>query len=118
MPTTAIGSLRSNETVMVKPEVMGRVEQVLFQEGQRVRKGDALIQLDAAIQKAELAQARANLELSKSNFERAEELSKRGAGTQRTLDEARAKLRIDEAAVALAQARLEKYGLSAPFDGV
>lgn len=115
---TAIGTLRSNEAVMIRPEVIGRVEQIFVKEGEKVGKGAVLIQLDAAVQRAELAQARANLELARANFERADELVKRGAGTQRALDEARAKLRIDEAAVALTQARLEKYAMVAPFDGV
>lgn len=114
----AIGTLRSNESVTIRPELAGRITQINFQEGQKVRKGQVLIQLDATIERAELAQAQAAIALSKANYERAEELTRRGAGTQRALDEARAKLRTDEAAVQLAEARLEKYTLSAPFDGV
>lgn len=115
---TAIGTLRSNESVMVRPEVVGRIAEIGFTEGQKVKKGQALISLDSSVVQAELAQARASLALSKANFERADELMKRGAGTARALDEARWKLRNDEAAVNLVQSRLEKYVLMAPFDGV
>lgn len=114
----AIGSLRSNESVMVRPEFAGRIVELGFAEGQKVRKGQVLVRLDASVERAEVAQAQASLAFSRSNFERAEELMKRGAGTQRALDEARWKLRNDEATVNLMQARLEKLVINAPFDGV
>lgn len=114
----AIGSLRSNESVTLRPELAGRITQFNFQEGQKVRSGQVLVQLDANMERAELTQAQASLVLSKANYERAEELMRRGAGTQRALDEARAKLRTDEAALKLMSAKLEKFTLSAPFDSV
>ena len=114
----AVGSLRSNESVILRPELAGRVTQINFTEGQKVRKGQLLIQLDASVPRAELVQMQASLSLAKANYERAQELHKRNAGTERALDEARWKLRNDEAAVKLAEARLEKYALNASFDGV
>lgn len=114
----AIGTLRSNESVVIRPEVAGRIIAIGFNEGAKVKKDDALIRLDDAIQKAELVQAESSLALARANYERANELMKRGAGTERALDEARAKLRNDEASVALARARLEKLSIAAPFDGV
>lgn len=114
----AVGSLRSNESVIVRPELAGRIVQINFAEGQKVKKGQVLVQLDATVPRAELVQMQASLALAKSNYERAQELFKRNAGTERALDEARFKLRNDEAAVRLAEARLDKYALTAPFDGV
>jgi len=114
----AIGSLRSTESVMIRPEFAGRIVELGFAEGQKVRKGQVLVRLDASVERAEVAQAQASLAFSKSNYERADELMKRGAGTQRALDEARWKLRNDEATVNLMQARLEKLVINAPFDGV
>jgi membrane fusion protein, multidrug efflux system len=114
----AVGSLRSNESVTLRPELAGRIAQINFIEGQKVRKGQLLIQLDASVPRAELAQTQASLALAKANYERAQELHKRSAGTERALDEARWKLRNDEAAVRLGEARLEKYALNASFDGV
>jgi membrane fusion protein (multidrug efflux system) len=114
----AVGSLRSNESVILRPEISGRITEILFDEGQRVQKGMPLIRLDAAIARAQVEQARASLVLSKANHERAEDLYRRGAGTQRARDEAVSKLRADEAALALAQATLDKATLVAPFDGI
>ena len=107
----AVGSLRSNESVIIRPEIAGRITEILFDEGQQVRKGMPLIRLDAAIARAQLEQAKASLVLSRANHERAEDLYRRGAGTQRARDEGVAKLHADEAAVALAQATLDKSTL-------
>jgi membrane fusion protein (multidrug efflux system) len=114
----AVGSLRSDESVVLRPEIAGRVSEILFDEGQPVKRGSPLLRLDAAIARAQVNQARASATLSRANFGRARELADRGAGTQRTLDEAQAKLSSDEAALALAQATLEKSTLTAPFDGI
>jgi membrane fusion protein (multidrug efflux system) len=114
----AVGSLRSNESVIVRPEIAGRLTEILFAEGQPVRRGTPLFRLDAAIAQAQLEQAKASLALSKANFERATDLYRRQVGTERARDEATAKLRVDEAAVALAQATLDKMTIVAPFDGI
>lgn len=114
----AVGSLRSNEAVIIRPEISGRITEILFDEGQKVRKGMPLIRLDAAIAHAQVEQAKASLILSRANHERAEDLYRRGAGTQRARDEAVSKLRADEAALSLAQATLDKATLVAPFDGI
>jgi membrane fusion protein, multidrug efflux system len=114
----AVGSLRSNESVMLRPEISGRISEILFEEGKPVKKGAPLIRLDAAIARAQVEQARTNLELSKANHERAQELFRRGAGTDRSRDEAVAKLQSDDAALALARASLDKSTLLAPFDGI
>ncbi|MCC7272178.1 MAG: efflux RND transporter periplasmic adaptor subunit [Alphaproteobacteria bacterium] len=114
----AVGTLRSNESVTVRPEIAGRIVTIGFEEGQKVRRGQVLIQLDTSVEKAELAQSQAQLALARANAERADELVRRGAGTQRTLDEARATLRTTEAAIQLGQARIEKMTIAAPFEGV
>jgi membrane fusion protein, multidrug efflux system len=114
----AVGSLRSNESVILRPEIAGRITEILFDEGQQVRKGMPLVRLDAAIARAQVEQAKAGLVLSKANHERAEDLYRRGAGTQRARDEAVSKLHADEASVSLAQAMLDKSTLVAPFDGI
>ncbi len=114
----AVGSLRSNESVIVRSEIAGRVSDILFEEGQRAKHGAPLFKLDAAIAQAQVDQQEASLVLSRLNYERAEGLLKKGAGSQRAYDEAFAKLRADEAALALAQATLDKSTLKAPFDGL
>ena len=114
----AVGSLRSDESVIMRPEIPGRISEILFEEGVPVSRGKPLIRLDAAIARAQVDQQNASLILSRVNFERAQDLLRKGAGSQRAYDEAQAKLRADEASLALAQATLDKATLVAPFDGV
>ena len=114
----AVGSLRSDESVIIRPEIAGRISEILFEEGQKVFQGTPLVRLDAAIARAQVEQQNASLALSRVNHERAQDLMRKGAGSQRAFDEALAKLRADEAALALAQATLNKSTLSAPFDGI
>jgi len=115
---TAVGSLRSDESVTLRPEVAGRISAINFQEGQRVAKGAVLIQLDAAVPEAELAQARANLTLARSKFDRAVDLSKSNFISGQARDEAENNLKVAEAAIQVAQAKLAKMQIRAPFAGI
>jgi membrane fusion protein, multidrug efflux system len=114
----AVGSLRSDESVMIRPEISGRVAEILFKEGTKVSRGEPLVRLDASVAKAQVAQQSASLTLSRANQERAVDLMRKGAGSERAHDEALARMRADEASLALAQATLDKSTLLAPFDGV
>lgn len=113
----AVGSLRSRQSVVLRPEVAGRIAQIGFAEGQRVRKGQLLVQLDDVLQRAELSQAQAQLSIARANLKRNEELVAQAFVAQRVLDESRAALQVAEAQVALAQARLARMRVLAPFDG-
>ncbi|MDX9885337.1 efflux RND transporter periplasmic adaptor subunit [Thauera sp.] len=115
---TAVGSLVSNESVVLRPEVSGRIEAIRFRDGETVRRGAVLVELDAAVERAELQQARANLTLAESNFRRTQDLFGRKFVSQSSLDDARAKLEVARAGLALAQARLARMQIRAPFDGV
>lgn len=114
----AVGSLRANESAVISPELSGRIENIAFREGQRVTAGETLLSLDGALYRAEVAQARASLKLSEANYERAEELLARNAGSITARDEALAQRRVDEARLALAKTRLAKMTLTAPFNGI
>lgn len=113
----AVGTLRSRQSVSLRPEVAGRIVLINFAEGQRVRKGQLLVQLDDVLQKAELSQAQAQLSIARANLKRNEELVAQAFVAQRVLDESRAALQVAEAQVALAQARLSRMRVVAPFDG-
>jgi membrane fusion protein (multidrug efflux system) len=115
---TAVGSLRSNESVIIRPEVAGRIAEIRFEEGERVTRGQPLVVLDDSIYRAEVDEVQASLELSRANYDRALDLLQRGAGTNKARDEALAQLRADEAGLHLARARLDKMAITAPFDGV
>ncbi len=115
---TAVGSLRSNESVIIRPEIAGRIAEFKFDEGQRVSKGQPLVVLDDSVWRAEVEQAQAALELAQSNYDRAVDLLKRKVGTSKARDETLAELRADQAALELAKAKLAKTVIRAPFDGV
>lgn len=112
------GSLRSDESTVIRPELGGRLAAVHFREGEAVKAGELLVSLDDAIARAELAQARANLDLAEKSFQRTQLLFKRGASNAQAQDEAQSQQQAARASLALAQARLDKTQIRAPYDGV
>jgi len=114
----AVGTLRAAESVVVKPEVAGRIRSIHFDSGARVRKGELLVALDASIAGAEVQQTRAELALARANYQRSADLAKQKFLSERARDEAAANLQVLEAKLELAQARLAKTSIRAPFDGV
>jgi membrane fusion protein, multidrug efflux system len=112
----AVGTLRSRQSVTLRPEVSGRIVQIAFTEGAPVRRGQLLVQLDDTLQRAELSQAEAQLSIARANLRRNEELVAQNFVAQRVLDESRAALQVAEAQVQLAQARLSRMRLTAPFN--
>lgn len=112
-----VGTLRPNEAVVIAPEVGGRIARLPFAEGQTVKAGDALVDLDSAILRAELDKARSTLTLAEANRKRAMTLADQGTGTLRARDESVAAYREAQANLALAEARLAKATITAPFSG-
>lgn len=115
---TAVGNLKSNESVVLRPETAGRVSAISFKDGSIVAKGTVLVALDAAIQEAELQQAKANLALASSNHQRNQELLGKKFLSQQAVDSSAATLKVQEAAVQLADAKLAKTRVKAPFKGM
>lgn len=113
----AVGTLRSRQSVTLRPEVSGRIAHIGFADGARVRRGQLLVQLDDVLQRAELSQAQAQLSIARANLKRNQELVAENFVAQRVLDESQANLQVAEAQVALAQARLQRMRVTAPFDG-
>lgn len=70
----AVGSLKANEAVVIRPEIAGRVVALPFEEGAPVEKNSPLVRLDATAYQAELVQAESALNLSRRNFDRVQEL--------------------------------------------
>ncbi|MBC2858701.1 efflux RND transporter periplasmic adaptor subunit [Stappia sp. 28M-7] len=114
----AFGTLVANESVVISPEIAGRVARIGFQEGQRVEEGDVLVELDAQILRAELDKAKSEVSLAEANFERARKLAEQGSGTLRARDETSQGYTAAQANVALAEARLAKTSIAAPFSGI
>ncbi len=114
----AVGNLKSNESVVMRPETPGRIAAVNFKDGAIVGKGAVLVTLDAAVQEAELQQARANLALAQSNHKRNQELLEKKFVTAQALDNSAATLKVQEAAVQLAEAKVGRMRIKAPFNGM
>ncbi len=112
-----VGSLRADESVVVRPEIAGRISQIHFTEGGHVAAGDPLFTLDGSLGQAALNEAVANLENSRRVAERAQQLVAQKLVSQSEYDKARAQLGVDEARVASSRAMLSKMTLSAPFPG-
>ena len=120
----AVGTTRAYESVTIASKVSGIVEKIIFTEGQDVKAGDVLVELDVAERKAELEAARAQREEVNQKFERAQQLRRAGAGTEALVADLTLQLRTVETTVAAAEAReraaaarLEDYTVRAPFDG-
>jgi multidrug efflux system membrane fusion protein len=125
------GRLEAIERVEIRPRVAGVVQQVHFREGGMVKQGDLLIQIDPALYAAEVARAegqvaaaRARLILTKSDYERGQQLSGSQTISQRDLDtrinayrEADANLKAAEAALRTAQLNLSYTEVRAPVSG-
>ncbi len=112
------GRLQAPETVALVPRVSGYLTQVMFSEGQLVKKGDVLFQIDdrafqAEVKRlqAELIAAKSNQQLAKNDFERAEKLRSQKAIAEELLDARRARMEQSSAQVAAVSAALDKAQL-------
>ena len=114
---TAVGSLLANESIIVRPEIAGRVTGIHFNEGERVAAGTKLLSLDASEVEAQRAASAAELLWSQQRYDRAVELYKKNFISSQAVDELRAGLTRAKARVAEDQARLLKSEVRAPFAG-
>jgi len=114
----ALGTLVAHESVEITTEIPGRLAKIHFKEADRVVADAVLIELDADILRAELARARSDLALATTNHDRARTLADQGVGTLRAHDEANAAFYAARANLVLAEARLSKAVVIAPFAGV
>lgn len=113
----AVGSLRARHSVMLRPELVGRITALNFKDGGPVRKGQILVQFDDQLQQAELQQMQAQLAIAQASFRRTQELVAANFMAQQTLDTSAANVQVAQAQLALAQARLNRLAVRAPFDG-
>lgn len=113
----AVGSLRARNSVMLRPELVGRITALNFKDGGQVRKGQILVQFDDQLQQAELQQMQAQLAIAQASYQRTQELVTEKFLAQQTLDTSAANLKVAQAQLALAQARLARMAVRAPFDG-
>ena len=113
----ALGTARANESVEIRPRVSSLVESVAFSEGQTVAAGAILVQLEDNEEVAGLALAEANLSESRSLYNRSLSLADTQAISASDLEQLLAQVRVDEASVEAAKARLDNTIIRAPFSG-
>jgi membrane fusion protein (multidrug efflux system) len=116
--TQAVGSLRSRQGVMLRPEISGRITQLNFRDGDRVKAGQLLVQLDDRLPMAQVQQALAELSIAEANHKRNQDLVAQNFISRRTVDESAAALQVAEAKLALARATAARLKILAPFDGL
>ena len=114
----AVGNLRADEAITVRPEIAGRVVEMPFREGERVKRGARLVLLESSDLRAVLDASAAQLKLDTQRHERNEDLFKKGFISPQALDESRSTLARSRAKLAEDQAKLAKAEVRAPFDGV
>ena len=114
----AVGSLRSRRSVVLRPEVSGRITRLNFTDGQRVRKGQVLVQFDDQLPMAQVQQSQAELSIAQANQKRNQELVAQNFVSQRSLDESAANLQVAQAKLSLARATASRLKIVAPFDGI
>jgi len=112
---SAVGSLRARQSVVLRPEVAGRVTQLGFRDGERVRRGQLLVQLDDRLALAQVQQARAELGIAESNHRRNADLAGQGFISARAVDESQAAVAVARAKLELAQASAARLKILAPF---
>lgn len=114
----AIGTLRAVRGVDVATEVAGVVRSIEFVSNQEVEQGQLLVQIDDAIERADLISAEAAVERDRAQLERAQRLRQTGVSTEQNLETAQSAFAASESALARLRAILDQKAIEAPFSGV
>jgi membrane fusion protein, multidrug efflux system len=128
---SGLGTVQAVATVAIRSQVDGKIDQVLFSEGQRVKKGDVLIKIDPRLYQAALDQAKAKkaqdqaqLISAQKDLDRFSTLVEKSFASQQNVDQQQAKvdqlkasLAADDGAIESAQTQLDYCTISAPTDG-
>lgn len=114
----AVATSRAEQAIEVRPATSGRVEEILFEAGQRVGRGDLLVQLDAGAEQAAVDEAKALLEDARGQYERGEQLARTRSVADARVAELRANFLAAQARVVAAAERLADRQIRAPFAGI
>lgn len=112
-----LGELQAENSVLVRSEMPGIVEAILFEEGSEVAAGDVLFQLRDREQNARLREAEAELGLAQEDFDRTQKLARLNAAAAAQLDKAASVLAVAKARTELRRVELERTRIRAPFAG-
>jgi membrane fusion protein (multidrug efflux system) len=111
------GNLVSDRVVNIVPETAGQVKQILFDDGQLVLAGTALVQMDSSIVEAQLESSRAQADSDMQNLRRIQSLSRQGLDSTYSLEQAQSRASASQADVKINERKLAQLTLRAPFSG-
>jgi membrane fusion protein, multidrug efflux system len=114
----ATGQIEAIQSIELRPDVEGRLVQILVREGSPVAQGTALFKIDDAELKAQVAQIEAERDLARQSLTRTRELLQQKASSQAELERAEATMRSNEAQLERLKTRLARTVVRAPFAGV
>jgi membrane fusion protein (multidrug efflux system) len=114
----ALGTLQANENVNLVSNVTERIITINFEDNQRVKKGDVLVEMDAAEEEAELAEEKSRRTEAQRQVNRLKPLVSRGAASKSVLDEQQRELSTSAARIKAIQSRINERIIVAPFDGI
>jgi membrane fusion protein, multidrug efflux system len=114
----ATGQIEAVQSIDLRPEVDGRIVDIVIREGQEVEQGTPLLKVDDAQLKAQVAQLEAQRDLAQQALARAKELAQENASSAADLEKAEAEARGAQAQYDLQRIRLERTVVRAPFAGV
>ena len=114
----ATGQIEAVQSVELRPEVDGRIVEILVREGQEVGAGTGLFKVDDAELKAQVARTEADRDVAQRNLERTKQLMTQNASSQADLEKADAGYRAAQASYDLLKTRLDRTVVRAPFSGV
>ena len=115
---TAVGSLIADESVIIRPEIDGRIVGLHFREGQAVSRGQKLVTIESSEFQAQLAAVSADLRIEKQRHTRAKELFEQKFITKEALEIQSGTVERHVARVQEVQARVDKTVIWAPFAGI
>lgn len=113
----AIGNLRAIREVTLSSEVAGRISVIAFEPGQRVNADTLLVKLDDAVERADLAAAKASAAFAEQQFERATKLAATGALAKEMFQQRRSERDQAQALIAQLEARIRQKSILSPFAG-
>src|SRR5437763_2084214 len=114
---SATGQIEAVQSMELRPEVDGRIVEILIREGQEVEQGTPLFKVDDAQLKAQVAQLEAQRDLAQQALARAKDLAQQNASSAADLEKAEAEARSAQAQYDLQRIRLDRTTVRAPFAG-
>lgn len=114
----ALGTGKANESVFITTQTSDLVEKIYFDDGDVVKQGQLLLELNDAEEKARIAALDVNLQEALRQLKRVSNLAQNNVASEQLLDEQQAKVKVLKAQMEVAKTQINELSVKAPFDGV